>query len=213
MIAGETLRDLDNNEVLLFPLDCMYITQGEHGSVSHSLAMDFVGWSNQTGQINHYPYYAPCTLRMVSKVQWWPIYESVNPVHLADGSIDYITLCVMHDNNVPYNVGDIVPQGALLGHTGTNGGVGDHVHINVARGLGKQLIVPVVPGQYYELNDSMSVYHAMFVNDTTLYVDYGYPWVTYDGPGPIPPTPTVKKKRKYPWFIQTNRLNRMRQGY
>lgn len=207
MYQGQTLRDNNGYEVLLFPLDCLYITQEEYGSLSHNLAMDFVGWTNQTGQIYNYPYYAPCTLKLVDHVSFWPIFESVNPVHLADGTIDYVTICFMHDNNVPYNVGDIIPQGQLLGHTGTAGGVGDHVHINTSHGLGNRLNQRVGTTNYYELDNSSHIYNDMFVNDTILYKDYGYNWRYYQVQ-PVPPTPVfIPKKKKYNFTIFNRQIH------
>ena len=120
MIANETLKTPDNTEVMLFPLDCMYITQGEGGPLSHVLAMDFVGW-NGSQQIYNYPYYAPCTVKCVARndVQAWLVFESINPVYCADGVTRYVCFVVMHDNNPLYQVNDVVFQGSILGHTGT----------------------------------------------------------------------------------------------
>lgn len=121
MIAGEKLLTDTGVEVLLFPMDCMYITQGEHGSISHVLAMDFVGW-NGSMQINNYPYYAPCSVQCIAKNynngQAYLIFESINPVYLPNGQTDYVNFVVMHDNNPLYNVGDVINQGDILGHTG-----------------------------------------------------------------------------------------------
>lgn len=117
MIAGQKLETDSGVEVLLFPMDCMYITQGEHGSVSHVLAMDFVGWNGST-QVYNYPYYAPCTVKCIAKNynngQAYVIWESINQVYLANNQIDYVNFVVMHDNNPPYNVGDIVEQGRSI---------------------------------------------------------------------------------------------------
>ena len=42
--------------------------------------------------------------------------------------------------------------------------------------------------EFNELLNSSHIYDTCFVNDTTMYVDYGYNWKTY-----TPPTPTKKK--------------------
>lgn len=212
MYAGQTMVNNNNVEVLLFPIDVMYITQGEYGSLSHTLAMDFVGWNN--GQVYEYPYYAPCTLNCIAKNysngQAYLIYQSVNEVLKADGTIGIITLCVMHDNNPPYNVGDTVKQGELLGHTGTSGYVtGDHTHFNLADG-------PYVGwtdlgNGFSELTNSMHLYDGFYVNDTNLVNDYGYDWKTYEGQiGPDEPTEdNTKKKHKYKIFLY-KRKNKLR---
>lgn len=214
MYAGQTQRVTEitsqyfGQQVLLFPMDCMYITQGEQGSLSHYLAMDFVGW-NGSSQINEYPYYAPCDLQCVVKNynngQAYLIYHSVYKVLMANGDFDYITICVMHDNNPPHIVGSIVRQGQLLGHTGTAGYVtGDHMHLNVAKGHTTNW-VPVGTTGFYELQNSMHIYDAMYVNDTTIYNGMGYNWKIYNGP-PTPPVTTTKKK-KFPWWLLQNRKN------
>ena len=214
MIDGQKLLDGDGREVALFPIDEIYITQGEYGSISHDLAMDFVGWSNQTGQIPHYPYYAPVSMKLVAKNysggQAYMVWESLNEVHFADNTIDFMSMVFMHDDNPLFNVGDTVSQGDLIGRSGSSGfATGDHIHLNVAQGkyVGWS---PTTHGGFSELTNSIHIYNALFVNDTTLYNDYGYPWKTYDGP--TPPPPTEEKKKKYPWFIQISK-RRLRNFY
>ncbi len=207
MIAYQRLVNNDNIEVLLFPLDVMYITQGENGSISHSLAMDFVGYSSN-GQISTYPFYAPCTLVCVDKNynngQAYIVYESKNKVLLANGDIDYITIVVMHDNSPIYNIGDVVLQGELLGHTGTAGYVtGDHTHFNVAKG--KYQGWQSLGNGFSELVNSIHLYDAFYINDTVIYNDNGYAWKKYDG-GVLPPTPPPvykKEAKKFKWVVYT----------
>lgn len=217
MIAGQKLTDENGYQVLLFPMNCMYITQGEHGSISHTLAMDFVGWTNERGQLIHYPYYAPCDVKCVAKNynngQAYVIWQSLNPVHLADNTIDIICFVVMHDDNPPYNVGKILYQGDLLGHTGSSGfATGDHLHLNVARGV--YVGWTQVASGFSELTNSIHIYNAMFVNDTTLYVDYGYNWQTYEGTPkpPIPPTPFYTKGNLWKKYIYSNKIKSIKRG-
>lgn len=205
MYAGQRLIASDGYEVCLFPLDDMYLTQGEYGSTSHVLAMDFQGWSN--GQrVYQCPYYAPCTLKCVDNTFYWPIFESTNKVHWPDGSLDYVTICFMHDDVTRWNVGDIIAQGDFIGRSGTAGNYGDHVHINTSRGLGNTLSVPTPYPGFYELTNSTHIYDTMYVNDTILTVDGGYNWRVYTGPTPPPPVTTPKKK-KFPWWLLQNRKN------
>lgn len=193
MYPGQTLQTIGGTEVMLFPLDEMYITQGEGGALSHMLAMDFVGW-NGVMQLNNYPYYAPCTCKCVAKnlTQAWCVFESVNPVLCADGIIRYVCFVVMHDNNMPHNIGDIVNQGLYLGKTGTAGYVtGDHMHLNTAYGQYEGWTTGYT---FNELKNSSHIYETCFVNDTTMYVDYGYNWKTYTGP-------VVQKNKNWKKFI------------
>ena len=58
MRAGQTLRD-NNIEVVLFPLEYMYLTQGElnpSGSHNGILAMDFQGYGS-SGRVLKCPLY------------------------------------------------------------------------------------------------------------------------------------------------------------
>ena len=46
MRAGQQMVDEHGNQVALFPLEYLYVSQGENGSYSHQgiLAIDFLGW-------------------------------------------------------------------------------------------------------------------------------------------------------------------------
>lgn len=200
MIAGQRKVASDGYEVMLFPLDEMYITQGIHAQY----CMDFVGWSPQTGQILKYPYYAPCSCTCVAKGSGgdWVVFNSDNMVHCADGVLRYVCWQQGHDDT-PANVGDHFNQGDLIGHTGTTGIVsGDHLHFNTASGH------YTAPWSQH-LNNSIQIYDCCYVDDTVMYRPLSYPWVTYGPTPPIPPTPTDKKK-KFPWFLITSKkLHRM----
>ena len=213
MYAGQRLIAQDGYEVALFPMEDMFLTQGEYGSVSHDLAMDFQGWSN--GQrVYQCPYYAPfsCTcVRAGGSGENYRIFTSDTPVHCADGGFSVLTFVVMHDNNPIANEGDHFTQGDLIGHSGTarpagTQPMGDHLHLNVAWG-GYAGWSPTRYGPpYYELTNSIHIYDGLYVNDTILTVDGGYNWRVYDGP--TPPTPvTTPKKKKFPWWLLQNRKN------
>ncbi len=190
MLANQTLIDDLGNQVALFPLDYLYITQGENGGFSHtgSLAIDFVGTTTR------YPYYAPCDMTMVYRGSSGGsyIYQSDEKVRWVDGTLDYISVWVVHDDTL-YSLGRKVKQGELLGRTGTTGYVtGDHVHIEVAQG--------VYGGMFQNsegvwlLHNQVSMTRVFSVNDTNIVNGLGYNWSIYEG-GVIPPTEPKKKKR------------------
>lgn len=197
MLPGQTLQTIGGTEVMLFPVDEMYITQGEGGALSHMLAMDFVGWDG-SAQINLYPYYAPCTCKCVDKniSQAWCVFESLNPVLCADGTIRTVSFVVMHDDNMMFNIGDTVNQGDLLGHTGTSGyALGDHLHLNTAFGAYAGWTTGY---SFNELLNSSHIYDTCFVNDTIMYNDLGYNWKTYTGP-------ILEKSKNWTKFILSKR--------
>lgn len=215
MRAGQRLVAQDGYEIMLFPMEYMNISQGEYGSLSHYLAMDFLGW-DENGRVYQCPYYAPCSCRCVA--HWGSdantTWQSLDKVHLPDGSLTVVTFAFQHDNN-PLPVGTVLTQGDLIGHTGTAGYVtGDHMHFNTA--IGAYDGYEHIPGssQWYELKNSSHIYNTTYVNNTVLYNDEGYNWREYHG-GIVPPIPIEdeKKKRGFPWYIYSRRKRIERKIY
>lgn len=209
MLANQRLVASDGYEVMLFPLEYLYMSQDEGGDFSHAgtLAMDFLGW-NSLGRVLQCPYYAPVSCTCIASTESANrIWQSNSQVHLADGSLDYVTWVVAHDNNPPA-VGTSLVQGQLMGHTGTAGNVtGDHLHLNIAKGQYANW-EQVPPNNNWQLRNSMHIYDACFVNDTTIVQGYGHSWREWDGP--TPPTPTGKKKKGFPWAIYGRKFRERR---
>lgn len=185
MRANQRLVADDGKEVMLFPLEYMYITQGEDGSTSHggTLNIDFIGY-NASGRVYDCPMYAPCTLKCVAAVNSTNngrVYESLAPVHTPNG-LQYVCFLLMHDENPP-SVGTIFRQGQVFAHTGNYGeSTGDHSHQNWADG--KYTGTHSSSG-HLQLNGTDHIYDLCYVNDTVLVQDYGYNWKIYQG-GHIP---------------------------
>lgn len=199
MIANQTLVASDGYEVMLFPMDVLYMTQDEGGDYSHSgtYNIDFVG------NYARYPLYAPCTLRIrrIVSDSNGLILDSVNKVHLPNGALDYITLLVAHDNNPPsMTIGTVFNQGQLFYHTGTYGwATGDHVHICVGQGSGGDLVQRSTGN--WDLSNRIHCWEGMYVNNTTIIAGYNHPWKTWSQPTP-PPTPTGDKDEdRFPFII------------
>lgn len=211
MIAGQRLVAQDGYEVALFPMPYLYMTQYEDGNYSHAgtYNLDFVGY-NGNSVVYRAPLYAPCTMKVISYSSGTVggnavIFESVNKVHFADGTLDYMTLMFMHDNSPPYtSIGQTVAQGQLCYRTGTYGYVtGDHVHSCLGRGQGGHFVQR--PSGNYDLSNRIHYWNGVFVNDTTIIQGYGHNWVTYHG-GVTPPTPTKKVQKNFPWVLYARRL-------
>ena len=207
MYPGQKLS-INGIQVALFPMQEMYLTQGEYGSVSHDLAMDFQGWSN--GQrVYNCPYYAPFDCVCVDSGgsgENYRVFESYSDVLCPDNIRRFVTFVVMHDNNPIANVGDFFAQGDLIGHTGTarpegTEPIGDHLHLNTAYGHYAGWSPTTHGSPYYELTNSSHIYNTLFINNTTRVVDGGYLWSTFI----IPPIPVPTRKSKFPWWILQNR--------
>ena len=208
MLAFHSYIGSNGKQNCVFPLEYMYMSQGEGGSYSHqgSLAMDFIGWGSG-GRIYQCPYYAPCDLELVSVVSSGShgyAYTSTQEVNFIDGTTDYFTILVLHDDNV-YSVGRTVSQGGLLGNTGTTGNVsGDHVHIEAKKGNWEGWEV----NSYNVLcmKNADHIYNLLGVNDTVLVNDGGYNWREFSD---TPPTPATKRS-KFPWVLYARKLRNNR---
>lgn len=195
----------DGYEVMLFPLEYLYITQGENESFSHAgiLAIDFVEWSNN-GQVPNAPMYAPCSCRCVAIIDAYNngrVFQSLNKVHTPNG-LKYVTFMCFHDNNPIARIGDVFTQGDVFAHTGTAGGVtGDHTHFNTAYGTyaGWE---NVPPDNHGELINSSHIYETCYVNNTSIIVGYNYNWISYSGGI----TPEELKRNKFKWVLYARKL-------
>lgn len=202
MIANETLVAQDGYEVCLFPMDVLHMTQDEGGDFSHSgtYNIDFVGTTSR------YPLYAPCKLRIRRIVadSNGLILDSVDKVHLPNGSLDYITLLVAHDNNPPsMTIGHVFNQGELFYRTGTYGWVtGDHVHMCIGQGAGGDLVQRSTGN--WDLNNRIHMWDGMYVNDTTIIQGYGHDWRTWDEPVVPPKVWGQPRQKHFPFPVAWN---------
>ena len=215
MRAGQTLYDNNGKQVALFPLTGFHISQRDDETYSHNpsryWATDYLGW-NSNGRVYRDPCYAPVDLKLVWKntTECMAIWESLNPVHLANNMIDYLTIIVYHDNDIQNNtyssIGTIKRQGEQFNKTGTGGNVtGDHVHLETGYGKFSS------PANHYHIENSGGVhrlhnYDALFINDTSPYQSPGnYSWKTFQGGSPIPPTPSGKKYH-FKWVLYARKF-------
>lgn len=214
MIAFETLVAQDGYEVALFPMPYLYMSQDEGGDYSHTgtYNIDFLGWG-ENGRIYQAPIYAPCTMKVVATVLTFSggntvIFESVNKVHLPNGSLDYLCISFAHDNNPPITtVGAVVSQGQLCYHTGTYGNVtGDHVHSCL--GQGHYQGQTQRPSGNWDLTNRIHYWDGVYVNDTVIVDGYSHDWRTYVFP--VSSTFRAPTKRKFPWAVYARKLRNSR---
>lgn len=200
MRAGQTLVDDNGYQVALFPLEYIYISQGENGTYSHQgiLAIDFLGY-NANGRVLRCPYYAPFDCKVVYHGSYYNVWESLREVHTPSG-IRYVTFEVAHDNTL-LPLGTTKLQGEEIGKTGTAGEVsGDHVHLNSAFGT-YQGFYSVSSGKRQLVNSS-HIYKTFYVNDTVIKRGYGYNWVKFTGGHPTP----RYDKYKFKWVLYANKF-------
>ena len=213
MLAMHTYTGANGKQNTMFPLEIMYLTQGENGSYSHqgTLAMDFQGMYNVSTQRYRCPYYAPVDLELVARpddANHVYVYTSISEVNFIDGTTGYLTIMFNHDNEV-YNIGRRVNQGYEIGKTGTYGsgsatGVADHVHIEAKKGQWEGLIQN--SQGVWCMKNANHIYNLIGVNDTVLLVTGGYNWQEFSGQ----PSPIYTRKTKFPWVLYANKLRNNR---
>ena len=227
MLAGQKGYGANGKQNFLFPLEDMFITQGEwEYTYSHNgtYAMDFQGWSNGS-RVYQCPCYAPFDCHCVEifgssapAVLW----ESDQEVNFVDGTVGYACIGFTHEDNTfqVHYVGQTLSQGDIISHTGTMGASGDHVHIEAKKGQASS------SSNYHQnsyggwmLTGSTHLYDLMGINDTVLTRTYYdnhnnqriyYPWLDFTinnpTPTPVPPSPT--RKSKFPWVLYARKLRK-----
>ena len=218
MRANQTLYDNNGYQVALFPLSGFHISQRDDETYSHNpsryWATDYLGW-NSNGRVYRDNCYAPVDIKLMWKnsTECCALWESINPVHLANGRIDYLSIIVYHDNDIEnnnyYAVGTIKRQGEVFNKTGTGGHVtGDHVHLETGYGRFTN------PNNHYHIEDSGGVhrlhnYDALFINDTSPYQSLGnYSWKTFQGGSPTPPS--ENKRYHFKWVLYARKFRNQR---
>jgi murein DD-endopeptidase MepM/ murein hydrolase activator NlpD len=158
-------------EFALYPSETVYITQGAYGSYSHQRqnALDI---TTSNGSV-----YAPFTGEIVRIDRGYSRYNTVwlqscDKVVYADGSMEYMTVVFMHDNNVTdLSLGQIVTQGEYFYDMGVAGGAtGSHVHIAIIRGKYSSTMSLTGSGNVY-------VEDALFLTpESNVILGYGLDW-------------------------------------
>lgn len=122
-------------EKAVFMMDYLNISQKANGDFSHKgdKAIDLIGKDSGIDSLK-----APFTgiiKRIYSSANavWL---ESIDKVKYADGTIDYMTILTIHDNDVSnLKVGDIVKQGSVYYEEGTRGyATGNNIHLSIGKG-------------------------------------------------------------------------------
>ena len=160
-------------EYALYPSETLCVTQGAYDTYSHQKqnALDITTKNKSV--------YAPFTGKIVRIDRGYSRYNTVwlqscDKVVYADGSVEYMTVVFMHDNNVSdLSVGQIVGQGEYFYDMGVAGGAtGSHVHIACIRGKYNSKMGLTGSGD-------VRVEKALFLSDDiTVYAGYGLKWTS-----------------------------------
>ncbi|AOZ62239.1 lytic transglycosylase [Bacillus phage QCM11] len=171
MKEGQKSIGANGKQNSMFPMDVMYITQGESGDFSHSKAkaIDYIHLTKSGVRTRRAWYYAPADMTVVNAGSAGTMWATDDEVNTPTGTK---RMCYMfwHDNNhSAYPVGTKRKQGEKCGQTGTAGfATGDHLHIEVMNGA------------VFDKSNAVHNWDAFFINDTEIVVDFGYAWKTTD---------------------------------
>lgn len=156
---------------ILFPMQCMNITQGNNGATSHRgvNALDLAG--KDTGRDLFYaPFDVVCMDTGNKDVEGNAVFwQSQNKVRFADGTIDYATIMVLHDDNLNgIYVGAKYTQGTQIGQEGSAGNAtGNHNHFEIAKGKYDHKY-DINSYGIYHLPNSISADKCCFIDNTTI---------------------------------------------
>lgn len=109
--------------------------------------------------------------------------ESNDKVLYADGTIDYMTVLTLHDNDVSnLKVGDVIKQNEIYYNEGTKGETtGNHIHIAVGRGKFTGSGWYENKYGYWCINNQIDVNKGLFLYSKDKIInDGGYKWVKTD---------------------------------
>jgi len=161
---------------LLFPMPYMNITTGIN-QASHlgSNAIDCAG-SDSGIDFAIAPFTGVIRKKWANGNTVW--IESSAPVLYADGTVDYATVSLTHDNNIDnLAVGQVVQQGQRFYEEGTAGrATGNHIHLEVGRGRFTSTGWYQNAHGNWVINNSYVPYAAFWLDNINVINGYGYPW-------------------------------------
>ena len=203
MTPGQRLVASDGYEVALFPCEALYLSPDRDPDEHDVLALDFLP-RNIAGQtIQAMPCFAPFSGTIVyTGNDHNCILESDDLVHMPDGSLEYARCLVAHSFIAP-TLNAHYTQGQEFYRTGNYGmSYGEHLHMELARVSSKS-------AQYWNtggigIYGAIHMWDALYVNNTVLLRPKNYNWQTWNAP--TPPTPTIKKDKKFPWVLYSKKL-------
>lgn len=179
---------------VLFPMATANVTQGDFEGNHPWYGSDLAGADTGRDLL-----YAPCDVKCVAtnpndgNAVWW---QSVDKVRHADGTIDYLAIMILHDNNLDgIYVGAVYKQGQQIAQEGTAGyATGNHLHVEFAKGAYTKQYAQNAKGYY--LPNGVAVETVCFIDNTALIGSCAnWDWKhTSDVPVASPSTPSGELK-------------------
>ena len=182
---------MDGLEYALFPMEIMDISRSNNKAIGYRYHVD--GGSHD--KYYSYDYVgadttvnAPFTMKVVAVGgDHSVVFESVDKVHLANGTVNYLTCMYTHDNNINgIEVGNEYSQGQYFYDQGKYGkATGTHLHMEIALGRGYFNDHKLSEANLKKLrSNGIQAYDALYVKTTvtkgkdgTAIIDGNdYPW-------------------------------------
>lgn len=159
----------ENFQDVLFPMEILNITQGNNeGTHKGTFAIDNAG-----KDVGVDPIYAPVDMTLVAYDNESNgnavFFQSDKKVRFADGSINYLTMMFIHDNDIK----DILKtkhykQGQKFGDEGIAGkATGNHCHMEYAKGKFTHMYDKNNFGVYH-LPNNVTMENVCFMNGTSI---------------------------------------------
>ena len=163
-------------------MDYLNVTQGANSDFSHKgdCALDLAG--KDTGRDDlRAPFDGTVKRTYANCNAVW--LQSDKKVKYADGTEDYMTLLVFHDNSITsLPVGKKIKQGTVFYQEGTKGyATGNHIHLTVSKGKFNGSGWHENEYGSWVADNQYPVHKALFLDAKTKIInDWGYPWVKTD---------------------------------
>ena len=173
MKANQTSRRGGIQDILL-PMEYFRCLQGDFEGNHPWYACDMSGKDSGRDL-----FYAPVDVICVAtnpkdgNAVWW---QSQEKVRFADGTIDYFTMMVLHDNTLSgIYVGVRYAQGQQIAQEGTAGYAnGNHLHVEVAKGKFQAMYAHNERGYY--LPNGIPIEQACFADGTIFLTSKHWQW-------------------------------------
>lgn len=182
LMATVTLSSI---QPAMFVMDTLYVAQGTHGSTNYpnAMAFDFDGSLGGTPAAN---VYAPFDSKIIYKANdkagncHAVFIESNNIVQYANGETGYMTVMVMHDEDISdISVGESLKQGEIFYQEGNYGwSNGQHLHLECHKGKTGLYNTSALFNYRGDINPNDALY---LYSNTNVQKKGGYTWRTWNG--------------------------------